>query len=428
MRIETLVFFLWFLRLFKPEWILTYCVPGITFIRGLPTGILYLSFAYLVFTEKRKIIIDKPYLLLFVSYFLSTIFAHNTGIARSVLSGMADSLIFYVLAISVIKNEKDVDRFFNLYLLSLTFYAIFGIIYKGRVPFHVVLNEEDAFGPLMGIGVPLSFYSTFTNGKVEYKRFLVTSLCIAGVVVSFARGAFISVCIGVLFLWYKSSKKVIATGLLLLFAVLFIISARYVHTGGVSATRGSYWDEIATIQGSYDQDEGRLFLWTRALRMFTSNPITGVGPANYGFVILRFTTDEELEKRGVRSSYVYGRVPHNAYLQILAELGAFGFISFMVVIICFWKKNRQVQNAYRKQSAESGRGNVSEAEISPKLGRYYYQSLSLQGALIVYLANCLFYDLLFVNWLPDMLILNSLVYLRFKNLSLEAKAAKSEPL
>lgn len=427
MRIETLVLFLWFLRLFKPEWILTYYVPGITFIRGLPTGILYLSFAYFIFTEKNKIVIDKPYLLFFLSYFLSTIFAYNTGIARTALRGMTDSLIFYVLAISLIKNDKDVVRLFNLYLLSLIFYAIFGIIYKGRVPFHVVLNEEDAIGPLMGIGVPFSFYLAFIYGRVSYSRFLVTILAIAGVVVSFARGAFIGLCVGVIFLWHKSSRKATATGLLLLFALILIISASYIRTGGVSATGGSYWEEISTISGSYDQDEGRLFLWERALMMFASNPITGVGPANYGFVILKFTTNEELEARGARASEVYGRVVHNAYFQILAELGAFGFISFIVVIICFWKKNREVQKAYKNHLAGSGGENMSERELSRRLSRYYYQSLSVQGALLVYLANCMFYDLLYVNWLPDMLILNSLIYLRFKKFSLEAKAEISEP-
>jgi len=421
MRIETWIFFLWFLRLFKPEWILTYYVPEAAFIRALPTGILYLLFGYLIFS-KQKIVIDKPYLLFLASHFVSTLFAINTGMARTVLGGMVDSIIFYMLTISLIKDDKDVDWLFNFYLLSLAFYAVFGIIYKGRIPFHVILNEEDAFGPLMGIAVPFSFYLAFAYARKKYSRFLVTILSLGGLVGSFARGAFISLCITVLFIWYKFPRKAIATVFLLVSAILVIISAGFIHTGG------SYWQELSTIEASYEQDEPRLFLWKKALKMFTSNPITGVGPANFGFVILRFTTAEELESRGVTSSYVYGRVPHNAYFQILAELGVFGAISIIVVIIVFWRKNEEIQKRYKEWLRTPLTDNGGPAEVGDRLRKYYYYSLGVQGALIAYLSNCMFYDLLYVNWLSDMLILNSLVYLRFKNLSSEAEPAKLKHL
>jgi putative inorganic carbon (HCO3(-)) transporter len=75
------------------------------------------------------------------------------------------------------------------------------------------------------------------------------------------------------------------------------------------------------LQGGVD-DLGRLDLWQTAATLFLDHPLLGVGYGNY---------------RSLFSDFVPGAVPgtvdaHNLYLQLLAETGLVGFLSFMALL------------------------------------------------------------------------------------------------
>jgi len=396
---QNLLLFLWVLRLFKPEWILSYYIPGIGIIRAIPTVILYLIFLGFCLSKEEKRF-DKPYLLFFLSILISTIFAENTGLGRLLLRDAIDSFIFYTLSVSIMRADKDTDRLINLYLASLVFYGICGILHKGTVPFHVALEEEDAFGPFMAMGVPLSFYAAFRDKETKYRNIIIAFLCAGGVIASFARGAFISLCAVLLYIWYKFHNKIVISFALGLFAIVVVIAAGFLFKQNL------FWKEMATISRAHEEDTGRKFLWNKALVMFTSHPIAGVGPGNFGFVLFSVTTEEELEPRGVRLVQVYGRVVHNIYLQILAELGLLGAFSFIIILFAFWKRHKQIQMSYKESSVND----LVQDSASDKLRKKHYYSLAVTGAMLGYLVNGLFYEILFYHWLPDLLILNYLIY------------------
>ena len=126
-------------------------------------------------------------------------FAENTGRATPVLRGVADSL-FLALSTHYIRDDRSLNRLLKLYLGAFVFYGLVGITNRGLVPFHVLLNNEDAFGPFMAMGVPLIFCAS--QAGPGRRRFLLTTLlCVAGVVSSFARGAFLSLCAALFYLW-----------------------------------------------------------------------------------------------------------------------------------------------------------------------------------------------------------------------------------
>jgi len=230
-------------------------------------------------------------------------------------------------------------------------------------------------------------------------------LPVGGVIASFAKGAFISLCIAFVFIWYKFQKKGIATIILLLFGILVITLASFFHTGN------SYWHEMSTIEGSYKEDVGRLFLWKKAFEMFVSHPIFGVGPSNFGFVLPKITTADEIEPRNVKLSDIYGRVPHNIYFQILSELGLLGGLAFMIIVYSFWKKNRDTQRFLKKQLEFPNDFNEDKEAVSLTIRKNHYYALGIEGAFLTYLVGSLFYCMLYVNWLPDILILNNIIYI-----------------
>ena len=300
-NLENIVIGIWVLNLFKPEWIIAHYVPGTDIFKVAPTLLLYPAFICLLFSN-RKIHLDKPYLIYFLVTVLTSFLAYNTGISRLIVRGVFESLILYILTVSVLQQENNVERLIKLYLFSFTFYALWGIVGGGRVSFHINLKNEDAFGPFMAMGVPLAYFVAHRTGAINYREMGVFILCIIGIIASFARGAFISLCMGLAYIFIRYKRKVFAL-IIMVFVILMIIASASVMF------KDSYWNEISTIFEAHEEtvgvgDTGRQFLWMNAWRMFLMHPILGVGPRNYGFVILRVTTFDEIDRYAYNPSYV----------------------------------------------------------------------------------------------------------------------------
>lgn len=410
----SLIYIIWFLRLFKPEWILAYYVPGIGFIRGLPTLFLYLLLLYVVFVRGQKLRVDKSFFIFFLSIAVSTIFAMNTGRARQGFFGMVDTLIFFALNVALIRDDKEIERIFNIYVAAMVFYAIVGMAYKGGgggaiVPFHVALSDEDAFGPFMGLGAPLGLMLSAKDGKIRYGYLCVGLLCTMGMIASFARGAFVSFCAMLVFIWYRSNRKMLLAGIGVVFVFFFLIGATLLFDGG------RYWEEMATIDDSLvdESTEGRHFLNRKAFQIFShniQNTLIGVGPFNFGHALVAVTTDQEAQARGVQLGQLYGRDTHNVYLQILSEQGSIGVITFAVMIGAFWRKGNTIIKKYRRVLGHSSPHYKGEENLVLRLRKHHYFAYALQGAMVAFLMNGLFYNILYYHWLFDLLILNYLVY------------------
>jgi hypothetical protein len=188
-------------------------------------------------------------------------------------------------------------------------------------------------------------------------------------------------------------------------AVLFVVAA------SVLFNPGAYWDEMATIgQSLHDEkQEGRHFLRKKAIELYVANPVFGVGPKNFGPSLVTVTSEKEAMARGVHKAHYWNRVTHSVYFEILSELGTLGAVAFGLVLVWFWKKNRQLQKICKlyldqdRPACGENRGGVAR--------RMYYTALALEGAMVSYLVSGNFYDLLFYHWFVDLLILNSMLHL-----------------
>lgn len=412
----SLIYIIWFLRLFKPEWIIAYYVPGTGVIRGLPTLFLYLLLLYVVFVRGQKLKIDMGVFVFFLSIAVSTVFAMNTGRARDAFFGMLDTLIFFALNVVLIKKDEEIERIFNFYMAAMVFYFFAGIIHMREgvgngavVPFHVALSDEDAFGPFMDLGVVMGLLLSVKDGKVRYGYLIVGLLCTLGLIASDARGAFLSLCAGILFIWYRSKRKMLLMGIGSVFAAFVLISTSLFFEGG------EYWKEIASVRESVvdEASEGRHFLMKKAFQIFFDSPgntLVGVGPFNYGIALVTVTTDQEAGERGVQLGHLYGRDTHNVYLQILAEQGSLGVITFAMMIGIFWRKNNAIQKVYQRSLKHPHRQHEKEEKLISRNRKYNYFALALQAAMVTFLLNGIFYNIVYYHWVWDLLILNYLAY------------------
>ena len=83
---------------------------------------------------------------------------------------------------------------------------------------------------------------------------------------------------------------------------------------------------IGELDTDYNNSEfGRVGIWTRGLQLFREHPFMGVGAGRFGEGVGTLRKEDNLVPRW--------QAPHNAYIQVLAELGIFAAAAFLLLIL-----------------------------------------------------------------------------------------------
>lgn len=195
-------------------------------------------------------------------------------------------------------------------------------------------------------------------GKLLYG--VCAALMVAGIVLSYSRGAFVSLVVVVVFLAVKIGPRhrlsIVMVALSLGSAVLLFAPDKY---GGRLL---SIFIPSLDPGGSSDARRGELF---RSAYLALRHPLLGIGMGNY---------QPEMSYRGL--------VTHNSYTQVGAELG-------LAALACYWlfvvRPLRSLGQIARETFAV--RSNSSQ----------YYLALGLQASLVSYMVASFFLSVAF-NW------------------------------
>jgi O-antigen ligase len=129
------------------------------------------------------------------------------------------------------------------------------------------------------------------------------------------------------------------TTMFVLFTVLRTAKVRMWHKAFLLLTLvGLAWFNLDRINveryrtiGNLGQDYnlsdefGRSQLWQRGFQIFLRHPLTGVGADNFGEAVGTMRSQENVTP--------YWQAPHNSYVQVLAETGLFGTVTFVALIV-----------------------------------------------------------------------------------------------
>lgn len=292
-----------------------------------------------ILASERVSALFAPFLMLVLAGFLSLPVAENQLVARNAVQYLVVYYILALVSVIYIKTPTQALPILAMFACRFLWWALWAGT-KGLVPWHPTLANYDGFGGLMVMGAAICFWFALAVRKNWQRNILMilACYCVLGVVASMARGAFLALVAVALIIWWRSPRKGATTVALVVGAGVLTAAASLLFEDGF------FIKEILSVF-----DEGteagtgahRWAMWGAAIRVWLENPLFGVGAGNFGIYASTFFKAGEIE--GFEDpSWFWGVNLHNAYFQILSELGLVGTIAFIWLMVDFVRKNREL--------------------------------------------------------------------------------------
>jgi putative inorganic carbon (hco3(-)) transporter len=348
-------------------------------------GVLAMAAWFLAWSSGRQAIVTVelfwPVAGLAAWILLSLAMAYDQSAAIVVASRY---LMFFVLVFLVVQTvDGRLSRATQLAAVAVASAAVAALI--GLLSFFLggadratgPLEDPNDFGFLLAVTVPLAMHQ-FQIALGPPRRFaaaLALALILAGTLATFSRGAIVGLAVAGAF-------SLLTRRLRARWALLFLVGALLIagtanllqpQTVGDALTRKQH-----IAQSNVNE---RLVAWRIALDEFGSSPLLGVGPGNFERRYIEF---------GLHTTEAGPVTTHNAYLNILAELGLPGLVLFLGYLAVSWRVLRHrirddpAANAFRSSLAA---GFVVALVGSMFLTEQYYAPLWLLPALGATLAR-----------------------------------------
>ena len=319
-------------------------------------------------------------------------------------------IAIYILVLATLAYLKSPRQVVPLVLLLVGQYWWWGWHsgLTGAVWWHPTYSNYDGFGPLVLIGLPLTFFFGLAvkSWPYRYGAFFLGGYCALAMVTSLARGVILAGGVVVVFAILRAPKKHrfrSTIALLAGVASFLMASAALVPNGGV-------WTEVKSVF-TEGRDEGtgadRWELWTIGMEVWRSHPIIGVGAEHTGIAAAKMIHAGTLKREG-RYGYaarIWGRDLHNIWVQILAEFGLVGSFFVLWLLVDFWRRNTALRKSeFAEHWTQSTNG----------LFKLNVFAVGLEGAMVGFIATGIFYNQLYQIWFYSLLLINMLLYIHAK--------------
>ncbi|PIE35299.1 hypothetical protein CSA56_04790 [candidate division KSB3 bacterium] len=336
--------------------------PQVVFIHSLArfTKIL------IVFITALIVSLIKAASELHSSQFLTVSFLKSAALSE-VLVIIEGSLIVYLVYYSI-RSWQQLRKLFVMAILGSAVISCLGIIqyyhegppdvlsflyaesyqfYGRAVSVFLSPNYLGGFlAPMIIIAFVFLIWGPITKNVKLYLILPALLLNLWAITLTFSRGAMLQVFFGIVVVEYLYARHISAKTLSwkVVFMALFAIGIILAGIGSYDIymrSRLSGYSEASYRRAFYNihqtNDFYRKRAAVRALQTFAKHPIFGTG---YG----------TFQAKGLAGLETFGMAVHNQYLKILAEMGLFGFIPFLILLgivikTCFdiWKKLQERQ-------------------------------------------------------------------------------------
>jgi O-antigen ligase len=219
---------------------------------------------------------------------------------------------------------------------------------------------------------------------MRWLGYLISLLCIAGVVSSIARGAVLSAGLAMAMLWLRARNKLRLIGGTAVAAAVVAIAMSWLHPGG------AFVEEMKTISEGNKAGTGqvRWVLWDLGMDVFADSPLIGVGSYQFGPIAAREIAYDSGRAVLQDPSNLYNAALHNIYVQLLAEFGLIGTGAWLLTLWMFFSDLAAVR---RRRSRERWVWRKYSFDVRDL-------TYGLECAMVAFVANGFFYNQLHEHW------------------------------
>ena len=283
--------------------------------------------------------LNIPIFIYILATFLSVIF--STNLSLSLKNFFTKTMEYIILFFIVAEFVCDKRRLKNTVIVMIASAAMIGIdcvfqyffgfdflrhraLEAGRITgsFQMPGDLAGYLGPVLCLPLALCFLK-FKKGTKYFLR-IETVLLLSLLIVTIARGAWLGFIAAVCFLGALENKKILYVTV----AFLLILGILMPH---LIETPNDILGRLKSIFVFSDPSSlDRKAIWQVAIRMIKDRPIFGHGLSTFMGNFAKYGKDYYYLKQGI--------IPyaHNCYLQIAAETGIVGLVSFLTLIGTFF--------------------------------------------------------------------------------------------
>lgn len=338
--------------------------PDMGFNIDIPTeplfvGIMLIFILKLLIEHKydRKILRHplSVMIILYILWHLVTVCTSTMPLVslKSWVASLWFILPFFFLGILLFKNEKNIYRFFFLYIIPFSALIIITLIKHSAYNFdqHIgngimnpFFNDHTSYGAAIAMFIP--FLLGFSlNREVNWKWRIVSVILLAifitGLIFSYTRAAWISLFGALamfLILKLKISNKIVFALIIIGIGGFVLMQDRILikMEGNKVESSTDFSKHIKSISNitSDASNLERINRWNCAIRMFKEKPVFGWGPGTYQFKYAPFQHSDE--KTIISTNAGDGGNAHSDYLGSLAESGLLGMLNYILVCIIIY--------------------------------------------------------------------------------------------
>lgn len=296
---------------------------GITVEKIVGAAALLYAIVHLARRDRKPLFVDTWPARAFLLFFLVTLFSYLVFGKQVTTDQIAtfhpfNFLLMFFMTISVVDSVRRLRRVLLAAIGSMAWASLYMLRewYAGSATYGYnyrpgyVVGDPNYFASSALLCLPLACYFARSMQRrwIRWGCAASVLLILAGITVSGSRGGSVGLIVTVLMMIWNSKRRVQASILVVaLGTALLLISPvspldRFLHP-------------TASDQSAADV---RIQLWGAAWRMFRDNPVTGVGYGNWRYAEPRYIEAE------VGQLYL----PHNQYMEVLAEMGLPGLLAY----------------------------------------------------------------------------------------------------
>ena len=284
----------------------------------------------------------KPVSIFLFSAVISTIFSIEPIHSQRVLfERFVPYFLFFMLGCYLAKFRKGIIILTILFITNGVILGIAGIreyFYSpvaGRL--YYLFHSPFNFTPFLLFFLPLSFAIAFF-AKNKFLRLLAAASLITWALCFYwnnSRAVWLAVPIALLVVTFLKSKR-----LAVIFLIIFILI--------FSLLSVSFKERVSTVLDTLTWG-GRLELYKSAVKIYKDFPVFGAGLGEYEKLLYKYAEYSPTQVNSKKGIHLHA---HNTYLEIAANMGTVGVLSFVGIFVVFFFILLRNKPLWKKRPAE----------------------------------------------------------------------------